>query len=229
MPARAEAGGRAGIYHLLALAFDYPVPELHRMLVDGSFRERLWALQDILGAPRIALPLLAGDLADFQADYTGLFDLGRNGGAPCSLHESAYLEPAAVPGAPRTGGARNWLFEDLLRFYHHFGLRMTQTPSERLLPDHLVCELEMMAFLSYREAGAALDEQERHGCRQARIDFVARHLGRWVPTLASRLGAAAGEAAAFFAQLASALPGMEAERDVATSDRAVGEVAGQEA
>jgi len=82
--------------------------------------------------------------------------------AGCSLHASAHL--------PRNQAD---LFEELVRWYDHFGLKRVETAE---LPDHLSVELEFMQFLCFLEHGHGADDAARHSVRKAQREFIERHL-----------------------------------------------------
>jgi DMSO reductase family type II enzyme chaperone len=109
-----------------------------------------------------------------EADYLAAFELGGTE-PPVPLYE----------GLCRPADGREGIIEDLLRFYDFFGLRLRQ--DNRDYPDHLVCELEFMAFLAAREAHAAESGLDAGPYRLAQRDFLQRHLGVWLPELAQRL------------------------------------------
>jgi DMSO reductase family type II enzyme chaperone len=75
--------------------------------------------------------------------------------------------------------------EEVVRFYNHFGLTLSEDPRE--LPDHLATELEFLHFLAFREAQALQSDGDPGAFQRAARDFVARHPGRWVPKLLPKL------------------------------------------
>ena len=80
----------------------------------------------------------------------------------CSLHESDH-----------TGREQTSLFEELVRWHQHFGLRRRDTA---LLPDHISAELEFMHFLTYQEHHHGKDASAVNSLRRAQCDFIDRHL-----------------------------------------------------
>jgi DMSO reductase family type II enzyme chaperone len=105
------------------------------------------------------------------ADFLAAFEpaVSREAG---SLHEAAYASED-----------RGVLFEELLRFYGHFGLARGERAE---LPDHLTVELEFMHFLCWLEHGASARGDDVAGLRHAERDFLARHLRRLAAGLAQR-------------------------------------------
>jgi DMSO reductase family type II enzyme chaperone len=91
--------------------------------------------------------------------------------------------------------------EEVVRFYNHFDLTLSESPRE--LPDHVTTELEFLHFLAFREAQAIEQGAEPDPFRRAQRDFIARHLGRWVPKLRAKLEGA--NAMPFFSELVGRL------------------------
>jgi nitrate reductase assembly molybdenum cofactor insertion protein NarJ len=98
-------------------------------------------------------------------------------------------------------GARMKTMEEVVRFYNHFGLTLSESPRE--LPDHVTTELEFLHFLAFREAQAIEQGAEPDPFRRAQRDFIARHLGRWIPKLRAKLEGA--NAMPFFPELVGRL------------------------
>lgn len=97
------------------------------------------------------------------AEFLEAFDKSASDAA-VSLNESAYVNVEA-----------STVFEELVRFYEHFGLRR-QKDAE--LPDHLSVQLEFMHFLyELNHAGTSRGEDTQAVIRAQR-DFIDRHLLR---------------------------------------------------
>ncbi len=97
------------------------------------------------------------------SEFLEAFDKGTSDTA-VSLNESAYVNVEA-----------STVFEELVRFYEHFGLRR-QKGAE--LPDHLSVQLEFLHFLyELNHAGASRGEDTQAVIRAQR-DFIDRHLRR---------------------------------------------------
>jgi DMSO reductase family type II enzyme chaperone len=100
-------------------------------------------------------------------EFLAAFDPGASEGA-VSLNEGAYanIDISSV-------------FEELVRFYEHFGLRRHEKAE---LPDHLSVELEFMHFLCELEVAASSNgDANREALRSlhaAQRDFLDRHLLR---------------------------------------------------
>ncbi len=163
-PAVAEA--RARIYALLGEAFAFPTPELHRSLGHGHWLAHLQG-----AAASLPYPLAVGrglrvpkSLQRLQDSYVALFDVGFKG-PPCPLHSGHYARD------------RMRVMEELVRFYHHFGLRLALGH----LPDHITVLLEFMGRLAASEAKPGCDVLSYW---RAQRDFLTRHLLPWVPQMA---------------------------------------------
>ena len=119
-----------------------------------------------------------------EADYLAIFELGG--------------EQPAMPlyeGLCRPRDGREGILEDVMRFYEFFGVQIQE--ANRDYPDHLVTELEFMAFLCQREAAG----KDVDSFRRASRDFLQRHLLAWAPGFAERL--AGGKTA--YGEIAQAL------------------------
>ena len=189
-----KIGNRSQVYALLSRAFRFPSEEDFKRVKDGQFAN---AVQTSLGG----LPyngLKGGDLGrgmaasyqEFQSSYIGLFEVGGELGAPCPLYEGEY------------GGGRMKVMEEVLRFYHYFGLRLSEEKRDR--PDHLASELEFMHVLTFKEAEGLLQGADRSAYRDAERDFLRFHLSDFTESVAAKVG---GRAAPFYADLAQLVHG----------------------
>ena len=111
-----------------------------------------------------------------QAEYLATFELG--GDAPPVPPYEGFARPAE---------GREGILEDILRFYEYFDVQLRE--DNRDYPDHLVTELEFMAFLTGREAEALARRASPDAFRRAARDFLDRHLLVWLPVLTERLNA----------------------------------------
>lgn len=96
-----------------------------------------------------------------SAEYTEAFDPAASPVA-CSLREYYYnkdIHPTS-------------LNEELLRFYHFFGLQRSE---QALMPDHMAVQLEFMQFLNLHEASARRRGEEVISLQRAQRDFLQRH------------------------------------------------------
>lgn len=80
----------------------------------------------------------------------------------CSLYQSTH-----------TNRDQTSLFEELIRWYDHFGL---QRKAKAELPDHVSVELEFMHFLTYREHLSGEDKDAVATLHRAQQEFLQNHL-----------------------------------------------------
>ncbi len=163
-----RAARRSRAFALLAGALGYPEGLLLEDIREGRLAEALAATLGELVVPALDVDALRDGLErdDLAVEYTRLFDVGTSG-PPCPLHEGLWAKD------------RMKTMEEVLRFYHHFGLSLD--PERHELPDHLVAELEFLHYLTFREAEALQAGLDAGAYQRARRDFVARHPGRFVP------------------------------------------------
>lgn len=98
-----------------------------------------------------------------RTEYIEAFDQGASSTA-ASIHEATFVDLDS-----------SGLFEELVRFYEHFGLRRKEDAE---LPDHVSVELEFMHFLCELEHHAVQSGQDATSVRKAQCDFIDRHLTR---------------------------------------------------
>jgi len=111
-----------------------------------------------------------------EAEYLATFEMG-SGKASLSLYE----------GQNRPDHGRDGILQELLRFYEFFDAHLNQ--DEREYPDHLVTELEFLAWLCLQEQAAQRDGRDAAPFRRAAGDFLDRHLAAWLPEFRRRLEA----------------------------------------
>jgi len=185
---------RKGTYHLLALAFRSPTPQLLSTLTADEAVDLWWAALALLSHPVPAAgslylrPFLAEartkELAsmanDLLVEYCRLF-MGPYS-LPCAPYGSVYLDGGRVMG-PSTVDA-------VLR-YRQTGLQTATVWSEP--PDHIAVELEFLVHLSAKYCAAADSRkwEEAHQLLNVQRGFLRDHLGRWGPSFAERLSSAA--------------------------------------
>lgn len=174
------ASHRSRLYQLLALGFAHPVEEFHGLLIDGSYGQALGATSTVAGSAVAPRSLVLRSFAEYEAGYITLFQMGTRGKPMVSLNAGDY--PTLNGDASRP--------EFLLRYadwYRHFGLRADTGEDANELPDHLVCQLEFLAWLSHLETQAAENDEASHGYRRAQHDFIERHLEPFLSLLAENL------------------------------------------
>ncbi|GEM_PF-6655482 len=183
---RSQAHAKSLFYRLMAMAFAHPDAETSELLSDGSLfqalnRNALQAFACAIANPgrRPKGEDAPRDSKDaLEAQYIRLFQVGRRGRPIVSLNAGEYDSLSEGTNRP----------EFLLRFagwYGHFGLAVNTEESNEL-PDHLSCQLEFMAHLCALEAQASSQEL-LIGYRRAQMDFLDRHLLRFIAILAEAL------------------------------------------
>ena len=165
------------VYLFLAKCFAYPDEEFYALMKDERTGEQLKGMVGGLpfdvnfkGIPSPSLPQ-----EGFESVYINSFDIGLGPALPCPLYESAYREDTS---------SRD-ITEELLRFYEHFDVRLSD--KEKDYPDHLAVELEFMAYLAKKEADADKRGNDPDPYRRAQADFLERHLDKWICTLDDRI------------------------------------------
>lgn len=161
-------------YLFLARCFSYPTKEFYEAMKGIEMVEELNYLVeglpfdvDFKGIPSPSL-----NQEEFENLYVNIFDM--NPGRP--LYESAYT---------REDMCSRDIYEDILRFYEHFDIKLND--KEKDFPDHLAAELEFMAFLTKKEADALERGKDANSYQLAQMDFLERHLGKWVDKLDEKI------------------------------------------
>lgn len=150
----------------------------------GSLAENYLAMAQLFSYPNretwqrlaehgIVDPALSAE--EMEAEYLAAFEVGRDAAA-VPLFEGMHHENAGRAG----------ILEDLLRYYEFFDVKLSE--SDREYPDHLVTELEFIAWLSQCEWLAEQEEQDAEPFRRASRDFLDRHLAAWLPEFCRKLG-----------------------------------------
>lgn len=153
--------GYAACSELAASPYDLdPRPALKERIGIGQ------AIPYAAGLDALLAEVAGAELAQLQAEYSGLFEVGSQG-PPAPIREDLQT------------GQRAGTREDVVRFYDFFGYRLGEKFAWQ--PDHLSVELEFMHFLCFREARG---ESDVLSFQLGQVDFTARHLVRWVPAFA---------------------------------------------
>jgi DMSO reductase family type II enzyme chaperone len=183
---------RGAAYGLLAHAFRYPDSK-HWSHFTERERWNAWPeiltrecpevgdalrhLQERLCSPD---PARSVSIEEAQVAFSRLF--GHTVKGACPAYELEY-------GAGEVF-QRSASLSDLQGFYAAFGLELQGRAHER--PDHVSVECEFMSVIAAKEAYAR-QERESEGLQTVRAAakrFLEAHLGRWLPSLARRLGEA---------------------------------------
>lgn len=169
---RAET--RARVYQLFATWFGPPEREVWLdALAQGSFKAMLSS--QVLSGCGLDLDkyLFQGgvDFEDLAQLYSSSFEVGN---PAVSFHERAY-----------TRGSANELFEELFRYYEHFGLDLKNSENVHW-PDSLLVELDFMQYLSHLES-VATRQEDVLSLQRGQYDFLNRHLGPLVKGISEKL------------------------------------------
>lgn len=155
------------VYGLLGWCFSYPDSELYESFTQEGIAGELEEL--IKGMPFQVefhgIPRFSRSLEEIETLYTTYFDIPL---CPIPFQETIYRKGEM---------SRDDIQEGVVRFFEHFGLGLK--PEERDFPDHLVAELEFMAFLASKEANALAEGKDATPYRLAQRDFLTRHLCKW--------------------------------------------------
>jgi putative dimethyl sulfoxide reductase chaperone len=197
----AIALARQGLYRFAALSLVDPRAGSWRLLDEFRDEPFLWEAAALIRelpearptslAPR-ELPLTALDpgrvlekLPASESQLNELFErtFGLLVTNACPPYETEYIPS-------KFDFQRSNALADIAGFYRAFGLELSRSHPER--PDHIVQELEFMAYVIGLESqAAALEDQadpERIAvCRQAQTRFLSEHLAWWVPALGKLL------------------------------------------
>lgn len=172
-----DAVARSTVYGLLSHAFSHPEGnslEGEKLVNLPNILEHLGDLPYQCEAVETDLSLTLQKLnadTNISEKYTSLFD-NCTGRAMIALREAEYVTDEAKA-----------LWEDLVRFYEHFGVNYS-LDQVHLWPDHIVVQLDMLSYLSFLEASGGVN---RSVFIQAQYDFIERHLKRWVRGLNENL------------------------------------------
>ncbi|MCG2635003.1 MAG: molecular chaperone TorD family protein [Gammaproteobacteria bacterium] len=159
---------RSNSYRLFSQAFVFPMGDLLTALLNGSLRDAL--LECAKDLP------YACHYSSAEADYPTPNSRDAVSQSFTSLFDNCTGRPrVSVLERRHVRSTEQTLWEDLLRFYNHFGLDFSQGGANEP-PDHLNLELEYMHYLSFLEAGAP---QDRTPFQLGQHDFMERHLGVW--------------------------------------------------
>ncbi len=214
---------RQSLYRFAALTLVDPKTDSWQQLADRQIRALLTEAAEILRDEALAKPemLAVGEQpleqldpasvfsqmplteAELNTAYESTFGLLVSSG--CPPYETEYI-------GDKFTFQRSHTLADISGFYHAFGLKPSTAHPER--HDHIVLELEFMAFLIGRQRQASEDndpDREQHGtvCTDAQVRFFREHLVWWAPAFARLLshevkGGYYGAVANFLAALITA-------------------------
>ncbi len=162
------------LYLFLGRCFSYPTEKFYEAVKSAELSDEMDALIERLPFKINFIDIIPLSLPmdEFESEYINTFDITPS----CPLYESSY---------PREDMTARDIYEDILRFYEHFDIKLTD--KEKDYPDNLVAELEFMAFLAKKESEAIENGKTTQPYGLAQIDFLERHLRKWVPLLYERV------------------------------------------
>jgi DMSO reductase family type II enzyme chaperone len=200
-PEEERVANRSFLYSLFSRGFRFPSQEQCESVKAGKFADEVQGAIGNLpygGFQSLALGRGAGmSYEEFQGNFIALFEVGGAQGPPSFLYEGEF------------GGGRMKVMEEVLRFYHHFGLRISEEKRDR--PDHLASELEFMHLLTFKDTEAVTQGKDRGAYLKAEQDFLRFHLGGFVAAVASRVGS---RGIPFYSDLANLVDGF-CQKDLA--------------
>lgn len=176
------ASARRAVYRLLASVFLFPSPE-RAALWPSAAALVLEVTRPLEGLAfyqslRHALELLSeagrSDPRSLERDYSRLF-IGAGPPQVIPLRETGWVDVASRLSLPE-------VLSSLEGLYRQEGV---DTSSRAYASDHLSVQLEFMAYLCEREAGAwtAGDSGEARRVLQAQRRLLKDHLMQWVPSV----------------------------------------------
>jgi len=171
---------RSCLLILLSQGFSHPNEAFHQHLLDGTYQVAVSQAHEGIFGQTFSLPGVTSSFTDYEALYIELFHIGKNGTPMVGLHAGDYSD--LLDGQPRPE-----FMLDYNRWYRHFGLKVSQDDPSLDLPDHLVCQLQFLAWLSHLEAEVAPGTNSVAGYRRAQRDFIQRNAEPFVTRVADGL------------------------------------------
>ena len=175
-----NASARSQLYQLLALAFVHPVAEFHQILVNGSYPLALagaahaaCGIDTVVGQPQ-------SQYEEYEAEYIHLFQVGKRGQPIVHLSAGDYTELLG-------SGSRPEFLLEYSGWYRHFGLKTNEDDQANEFPDHIVCQLEFLAWLAHLEQSSADNVVLQRGYQCAQRDFCERHLQQFLELMVTAL------------------------------------------
>jgi TorA maturation chaperone TorD len=192
---------RAALYSALAIGFQAPTVENLLRLLTAESRSSL------IDAAKLLYPSGAPDLISLVEAFPNCTDFNDEClTAISSRHRELFGHTVRGPIPPyETEYGNEALFQlpqelgDLMGFYNAFGL--TLKPGKRERADHISCECEFLMFLALKESYALEHKNQEMLAETQKAEklFLRDHLGRFLPTFASKL--TRQEAAGFYGLL----------------------------
>lgn len=166
-PDRARAQSR--LFQLLAFGFSHPKVGNAQLMLGDSYPALLREVTETLYGEAVDINVVDIKFDDFENQYIDLFLVGNAGRPAVCLHAGDY-------DAVLDGRARPELLLEYSNWYKHFGLKVKQDDEANELPDHIVCQLEFLAWLAHLQAEALLRSGPESGYLLAQRDFIQRQM-----------------------------------------------------
>jgi TorA maturation chaperone TorD len=189
---------RLTLYRFLSMAASHPRSEKWSLLQAPDFQELAVAAAELIRGEPLARPeaLARGELPLEALDLAPLISFNR---LPRELLGTEYdgvfgllisqdCPPYETEFCPQTFSVyRSHQLADVAGYYRAFGLEPAKKNPER--QDHIVLELEFMAWLIAKTLYASENEQAENTrlCGEAQVSFFEDHLAWWVPAFALAL------------------------------------------
>ncbi|MEH6581052.1 MAG: molecular chaperone TorD family protein [Halioglobus sp.] len=175
-----NASARSQLYQLLALGFVHPIEEFHETLINGSYPTALshaahaaCGVDAVIGQPE-------NSFAAYEAEYIHVFQVGKRGMPVVHLNAGDYSELLG-------SGSRPEFLLEYSGWYRLFGLKTNEDTLANELPDHIVCQLELLAWLTHLEESSADRPDLQRGYQCAQRDFCERHLQHFLEMMVTAL------------------------------------------
>ena len=158
-------------YQWMNELLDRPNPEIYLAYRTGLYTEKLNGIMGEIGYPEVLLKQIPTTFQDFESNYIELFDVGVPN-PPYPLLETHYYTRDPAPA----------VIHENIMFYKAFGLELQ---SEKELPNHLIHQLEFLAYLTnlLENDNLNLSMEFKKGVLQAKIDYLSRHIFNWYPKM----------------------------------------------
>ena len=164
---RARAQSR--LFQLLAFGFSHPKVENAQLMLGGGYPALLREVTETLYGEAIDINVADIEFDDFESQYIDLFQVGNAGRPAVCLHAGDY-------DTVSDGRSRPELLLEYSNWYKHFGLKVKQDDEANELPDHIVCQLEFLAWLAHLQVQALLRSEPESGYLLAQRDFIQRQM-----------------------------------------------------
>ncbi len=162
---------RSQSYLLFALGFSHPSKEMFNTLVSGEYEHSLVATSGrvVDSDLRVNSVALNTNYVSFESEYIRIFHTGHHGQPIVGLNASDH--PGLLDGESRPDFLLHYS-----AWYRHFGLKTATDDYNNELPDHITCQLELLAWLAHLEHKAAGERAQRQAYILAQRDVLDKLL-----------------------------------------------------